>query len=216
MINFGTSAFIRIVHLNIAPRRREIRKRLEPSDGSGYDFHKRMRRDCRRHLLEGVPAAEILDQADSITRLPERASAKAAFEQLFKWRDSYPDVVYGFDEVRYESPSGLFSVKFEPQFGYSFGALQTAVHIWNTKKPPLNKQLVGAVLSLFPEVYSASSAPDDLAILSLRDRRLYRLSEMENTEKITSAIVTGIENIIEDESSIGPSPSLPPPGPITP
>ncbi|WP_234844933.1 hypothetical protein [Sinorhizobium meliloti] len=52
----------------------------------------------------------------------------------------------------------------------------TAVHLWNTQHD-LSGHLVRAALSSVAARHPMESRPDDFAVLSLRDRMLYRWSE---------------------------------------
>jgi hypothetical protein len=81
VIRFGFSAFLKFWSLNAKPQQTELqqtelRKRLAPSSGGGYDFHSSLRRQARRYLAGGEPLANVLTSAGTIKRPVERLSAR--------------------------------------------------------------------------------------------------------------------------------------------
>jgi hypothetical protein len=84
MLNFGTSAYLKLLALNPKPRDTEIRKRLR-GGGGGYDFHKAMRRVAVGGSCGRLSQAQVLAELDRIQRLPERKAATVAVENLSLW-----------------------------------------------------------------------------------------------------------------------------------
>lgn len=210
MPTFGFSAFLKLISLNDRPRRTAIRDRLLPSS-DGYDFHRSLKQRASRFLVDGEPMADVMASVGRITRAPEQNSARAALERLETWRSENPGAMVPYSSATYESPGGLFKVVFTPDFGLRLGTHDTAVHIWNTAKPALASRTVYAALSLFPGIYAnADGAPDDLALLSLREPpHLYRLSDGEEFAAVGARIAGSIEEIFREErDELG----LPPPG----
>lgn len=208
MITFGFSAFLKLLSLNDKPQWTEIRRRLAPS-GGGYDFHDSMRRLARRHLAAGTPMSDVLASAAAIVQTPERLSAIAGLERLALWRDESPGPVLDFAPVTFESPSHLFRVKFEPDFGLALYGRPTALHLWNTKRPPLARTAAHIALSLVAEKYEGQEdAPEALGVLSLREpTTLYLLKEAKEWSDVAASAVCQIEEAIE-----GPAPPPPAPG----
>lgn len=177
MPTFGTSAYLKVICLSDRRQRTELKKRLQPSNG-GYDFHGSLKRAAERLLVEGMPEAEVLSTLDNVTKAPERASAKAGIEMLAEWRRHHPGDIVDFATVTAEGPAGVAKVSFQPTFGLQIRNQVVAVHVWNTKFPPLDRRFVLGALSLFPAAYARTGkSPDDLAVLSLRDGSLIRLSD---------------------------------------
>ncbi len=176
MPTIGFSAYLKLISLNQRPRDTAIRGRVSPK-GGGYDFHRSMKRAAHRLLAEDAPLEEVLASLEAIKRPSERLSAIQALTRLAKWRGESPGELLAYAPATYAHNSGLFKVAFTPDFGVRLGRVGTAVHIWNTSKPPLTPRMVYAALSLFPELYDDNSAPDDFALLSLREPQFYRLSD---------------------------------------
>lgn len=84
-----------------------------------------------------------------------------------------------------------------------------AVHLWNTATPTLSPRMVYAALSLFAPLYAgADNPPDDIAVLSLREPRLYRLSEAGRFSGLGVSLASRIEDMLRDvRDELG----LPPP-----
>jgi len=117
--------------------------------------------------------------------------------------------------VTYESPAGLFRVNFTADFGVRIGRDAVAVHLWNTATPALSPRMVYAALSLFAPLYAATdNPPDDIAVLSLREPRLYRLSEAGRYAGLGSSLASRIEELLRDVSDeLGLPPPEDRPGP---
>lgn len=197
MPTLGFSYLLKLLCLNEKPQRTEIRKRFMPS-GDGYDFHRSLRRLARKLLAEGVPLADLLILADKIKSERERNSLKAALNQLNLWRASHPGPLLTFAPVVFQSPGKLFKIRFEPDFGLAIDGRATAIHIWNTKRPPLVQRMVFAALSWLPEHYEAADRrPDDFAVLSLRDGSLTRLSASREAHAIGPGVLSLLEQLFE-------------------
>ena len=198
MPTFGFSAFLKLLCLNERPQRREVRVRLMPSQG-GYDFHRSLRLLCRRFLVDGAALADLLTSADGLANSAEGRSARAGLEALDAWRRDNPGEIVAVPPRTFESPNGTFKIHFTPDFGLQEGRSVTAVHIWNTARPPLVERMVYAALSLVPELYEHEdiAPPSDFAVLSLPEMRLYRLSEAGDFTLISRRVVVMIEQLIE-------------------
>lgn len=209
MPTFGFSAFLKLVSLNSRPQLTEIRNRSNPSVG-GYDFHKSLRRLGHQLIADGEPLADLLQEAHGIARAPERKSAKAGLKRIHDWLASNPGKVLQFESVEYESPAKNFKVKYEPDFGIELNRSAVAVHIWNTGKPELDERMTYAALSWLPPLYAAvNSKPDDVAVLSLPENRLYRLSEVGDFTEVALRLVGRLDNLFENVRSEPPRPTRP-------
>lgn len=175
MPTFGLSAYLKLTSLNEKPRGTAIRGRV--AGGGGYDFHRSMKRGATQLLAEDARLEDVVATLQAIKQAPERLSAIQALERLAMWRSDNPGDLLRFTPMTYSHPSGLFKVAFTPDFGVELDGSGVAVHIWNTARPELSAKAVYAALSLFPNLYEGGHAPDDLAVLSLREPQLYRLSE---------------------------------------
>ena len=89
--------------------------------------------------------------------------------------------------------------------------MRVAVHIWKTQRPPLDVRMTYAALSLFSDLYDgAQGGPQDLAVLSVVDGRLYRLSDVPDQGILADRVAAFIENLIRDISEeISPPPPRP-------
>ena len=214
MPNFGFSAFLKLVCLNERPSRTEVRSRLRGGSG-GYDFHKSLRQRAHRYLGLAQPFDVVFASVDEITRTPERRSASEGLTRLHAWRDRHPGPILGVPPATYESPVGLFKVTFTPDFGIIRGGAAVAVHVWNTGRPTLDARMVYAALSLFSAPYAEQrQPPDDLAVLSLPDMRLYRLSEAGRSATLGASLAGRVEDLIRQaqrELGLPPLPERPRP-----
>lgn len=176
MPTIGFSAYLKLISLNERPRDTAIRGRVSPK-GGGYDFHRSMKRAAHRLLAESALLEDVLASLAVIKRSSERLSATQALTRLAGWRTNNPGELVSYKSATYTHGSGLFKVAFTPDFGVRPGRVGTAIHIWNTAKPALTPRTVYAALSLFPDLYDGADVPDDFALLSLRELRIFRLSE---------------------------------------
>lgn len=198
MPTFGLSAFLKLICLNERPGRTQMRTRLTPSTG-GYDFHRSLRLRAHRYLVDGEPMEEVLASVAGIARAPEQASARIGLQRLEEWRGAHPGVIVPFAPAIYESPARLFKISFTADFGVRLGRDVIAVHIWNTARPELSPRMVYAALSLFAPVYAAmEDSPDDIAVLSLREPRLYRLSEAGRYAGLGTSLAERIEEMLRE------------------
>lgn len=201
MPTFGLSAFLKLICLNERPGRTQMRARLTPSAGGGYDFHRSLRLRAHRYLVDGEPMEDIMASVTQIARAPEQASARLGLHRLEEWRLANPGAIIPYTPVTYESPSQLFKVTFTADFGVRIGSDGVAVHLWNTAFPSLSPRMVYAALSLFERPYSAAhNPPDDLAVLSLREPRLYRLSDAGRFAGLGASLAARIEDMMRDIS----------------
>ena len=209
MLNFGFSAFLKLLSLNERPQRTLIRSRLTPSSG-GFDFHRSFRLRAHRLIVDGEKFEAIIASVDEITRAPEQRSAREALQHLHDWRNENPGRVLNYRGATFESPSNSFKVNFEPNFGLEIGGVPTAVHIWNNATPRLSPRMTYAALSLFPGLYAGDAIPPrDFGVLSLREQRIYRLSDVTDQSALAAALVAAVERSI---SEISEELDLPSPG----
>ena len=215
MPTFGFSAFLKMLSLSIRRQRSEMRNRLLPSEG-GYDFHRSFRRLAGRYLGEGEDLAGLLSEADAITKAAEARSARNALEYLEEWRSEHPGQLFSFPARTYESPGRRFKVQYAPDFGIEIDGVRVAIHIWNTARTELDARMTYAALALFPDLYGDDGIdPQDLAVLSVPQRRLYRLSDMPDQTLLSQRVVEAFEALIDDvREDIGSE--LPPSSPDQP
>lgn len=200
MPTFGFSAFLKLLSLNPRPQHREVRVRLTPSGAGGYDFHRSLRLFCRRLLSGAASLNELLEAAEGLANKAEAKSAKSGIQSLAAWIAENPGEIVPIPPRTFVSPRDLFRVQFSPDFGIRMGHQLIAVHIWNTAKPDLNARMVYAALALLPDLYEdeSTSPPDDFAVLSLPDGKLYRLSDVGEYGLIAKRVVSSIEELISD------------------
>jgi hypothetical protein len=208
---FGFSAFLKLISLNSRPQRTLVRQRLSVSQSEGYDFHRSLKLRANRYLVDGVPLPDVLLTTAEIKRPPERRSAKTGLERLGIWRDFNAGPILSFEPVLFESPAKNFKVQFLPNFGIQLNRQNVAVHIWNTAKPDLDVRMAYAALSLFPSLYALQEVPpDDIAVLSLPNSQLYRLSEVEDQSEIGRRLVRRLDDLFEEVRDEPVKPSPPP------
>jgi hypothetical protein len=198
VLTFGFSAFLKILSLNDKPQRTEIRRRLNPPPGDGYDFHRRFRQLAHLYMIEGAPLSDMLASAAAITQLPERVSAVAALHRLALWRTKRDGQVLTFPPIVFESPSHLFKVRFEPDFGMLVQDKPTAIHLWNTKSVKLSPAATYASLALAAQAYQGQEfGPDDVGVLSMHEPpSLYRLSQVPARSALSTSAIEHIEGLI--------------------
>lgn len=210
MPTFGFSAFLKMLSLNQRPQRREMRNRLLPSGGGGYDFHRQFRLLAHRYLSGGEPLEELSAEAELYGNAAEGRAAQEALRFLQRWRDGMPGHVFSIQARVWESPRGLFKVRYTPDFGIEIDGSRVAVHIWKTQRPTLDARMTYAALALFSDSYvGVQDGPQDLAVLSVIDGRLYRLSDVDDQAVLTNRVAAAIENLIEELSEDIPPRHLP-------
>jgi len=198
MLKFGTSAFLKLLYQNAKPQRTTLRGRVRSGGGKPYDFHRSLRLRVKRRLVAGESLESILSTIGEIARKAERDSAQNGLEKLEAWRATHSGAISGFSPVTYESPAGLFSVSFSPDFGIQIGPRSVAAHVWNTKEPALVEHLTYGALSLFHPLYEGDGRPDDLAVLSVRDGVLYRLDDLAKYTALGTELATKIDDVIRE------------------
>ena len=212
MPTFGFSAFLKMLSLNPRPQRTEMRNRLLPSSGAGYDFHRQFRALAHRYLSGGEELEGLLAETESYGNAAEGRQAREALEFLEEWRRGMPGQLYAFDARTWTSPDEVFKVKYTPDFGIEIDGVRVAVHIWKTQRPPLDPRMTYAALSLFPELYVEDpNGPEDFAVLSVLDGRLYRLSDVPDQSVLAGRVAAFIEEMITDIND-----EIAPPSPRTP
>lgn len=198
-----------------------MRDRLQPSSDA-YDFHRSLRLRANRFLVRGESMETIVESIAGIVKAAEQNSVRTGLSALMEWRRQNPGEIIEYPSGMLESPTGSFRVNFTPDFGMLSRGKRTAVHIWNTKRPDFNRRLAYAAMSLFPPVYAGMpDAPEDLAVLSLRDGELYQLSSAVDHSRLGAAILASIDALtqsVSEELGLPPPrhdrPSAPPPAPI--
>lgn len=211
MPTFGFSAFLKMLSLNPRPQRTEMRNRLLPSSGGGYDFHRQFRLLAHRYLSDGEALAALYAEAAGYGNVAEGRQAREALEFLEEWRETFTGSVFSFEPKTWESPEDVFKVRYTPDFGIEIDGIRVAVHIWKTQRPPLDARMTYAALSLFSDLYDQHpNGPQDLAVLSVLDGRLYRLSDVADQSVLAERVVIFIENLIEDITDEISTPSTPP------
>ena len=205
MVTFGFSAFLKLLSLNDRPQKTEIRKRLGPPSG-GYNYHRSLRLHARRYLLTGESLGSVIASAETITRTSERQSAVAALERLAMWRDEHPGEMVTPPLIAFESPSHLFRVRFEPDFGLRLGGKTTAFHIWNTKRPRLAPGITYAALTAVAQAFEGQQGvPDDIGVLSMREPpAAYLLSDVPNQDMLAARVIARLEDIFRGSTPPAP------------
>jgi hypothetical protein len=195
MPTFGFSAFLKLLSLNVRPQRREVRQRFTPSEG-GYDFHRSLRLRAHRLIVDSEDLQDLIDESGTIKNAAERRSLIAGLKQLDSWREANPGKVVPVPGSTYASPNGHFKVSFLPDFGWRMGGQSIAVHVWNTGIK-LSPRMTYAALALAQSAYTERSPPDDVAVLSLPDFKLYRLSDVPDPMRLARVIAVGLEGVFE-------------------
>lgn len=191
MLNFGTSAYLKLLALNPKPRDTELRNRLV-SSGGGYDFHKRMRRIATLYATGNADWGATLRELNAINEGPERTSATHALGKLTEWLGGQSAQVVVGGDVKAVSPTGLFSVKFAPDFGLDLNGKRFRVHIWNTKQPAVRLREAIGTIGLFSDETDAS----ELAILSLRTGELFASANVQSAKDLALLLARDIERRI--------------------
>ncbi|PTM99043.1 hypothetical protein [Mycoplana dimorpha] len=172
---FGFSAFLKLINSNPKPQKRLVRDRFRPSTG-GYDFHKSLRQRVQKIAFENLGFLEALTSATEISKKAERDSAIRGLRQFFVWRQKNVGDLSACESFLFSSPKSLFKVEFTPTFLIELNGRRTAVHLWNTRQT-LSAGLVNASLCMVANRHPLEARPDDFAVLSLQDGRLFRWSD---------------------------------------
>lgn len=207
MPTFGFSAFLKLLSLNPKPQRREVKGRLSPSTG-GYDFHRSLRLKVRRLMVDNEDLEALLEDASTLRNPAERRSVEEGLRFLDSWRSANPGEVLDLASTLYVSPHENFKVSFAPDFGYRMGDKAVAIHVWNTGTVQLSERMTYAALQLMASSYEEHLAPGDLAVLSLPDRKLYRLSSVSDQSALAAIIAADLDRTFEDvrDSLLPPPP----------
>lgn len=192
MLNFGTSAYLKLLALKPKARDRELKKRLMP-DGGGYDFHKAMRRIAVGYASGKYTKNELQSKIANITRDAERNAAAIAVPRFYEWLGGRPIHALDDAELRAESPSGHFSVKFSPDFEIEHGGKSIHVHLWNTANPKIDERDVIGTMGLFAQQNIFYS----LGILSLQSLDFFVINDIKSSQTISALIASQIENRID-------------------
>lgn len=201
MTNFGFSAFLKLIHLNERPRRTELRNRIRGGSGSGYDYHRSLRGLAKKHIVDDRDVASLYGEAETISNLAERNSAKSGLAVLQNWRVNNPGRVLAAERVTIDSPLGAYKVTCSPDFGIDTGGVKLAVHIWNTKKPNLDRRLVAAALTPFFDPVGKQGF-DEIAVLSLQTGQLYRLADTKPHLALAAVVFEHVDNLIEELNDV--------------
>lgn len=169
MTIFGTSAYLKLLALNPQPRDTELRKRIWPTGGNGYDFHRAMRRISTEFASGAIDWTSTKARLKAIKKPEERKSAISASFALVRWVKSRPIRLIDGAERTVSSPNDTFAVRFTPDFEIDLDGVATQVHIWNTKKPTIRIREAIGTLGLFV----SKDKPRSIAILSLRTGELF-------------------------------------------
>lgn len=205
-MTFGFSAFVKLVSLNQRPRITEMRKRLGPSTGGGYDFHKLTRELLHQLLVDRASGDELIAKAELIKNPYERTSAIAAIKKVIELQAAFVGSPFELPEMTYESPAGVFKVKLQADFGAIVSGARVGIHVWNTKEPALDSRLTRAALSLFGGQFE--DLTDDLAVLDLRRSTLIRMGDPDRHAALADRMVSYLEEMFLDLRSgrdVGPS-----------
>lgn len=196
MPTFGFSAFLKLLSLNPRPQRREVRMRLTPSEG-GYDFHRSLRLKSGRLVLGGEKLESLIDEAVTLANPAERRSLEAGLRQLDQWRTETAAAAFPIPPALYTSPADEFRISFVPDFGCVLGGQTIAVHLWNTNSVALSPRMSFAALALVRSAYEGDVVPDDLAVLSLPENRLYRLSDVPDQSRLAAIVAANLDRLFE-------------------
>jgi hypothetical protein len=208
MVNFGFSAFVRLLSLNDRPQATVMRQRLGPASDGGYDFHKQMRRFARRYLVGGEPLQDLLAAAEAIKNPAEACSAVAALGKLETWHEETGGRIVEFGPATYVSPGKLFTVKFDPTVALHISGRTAPIEIWNTMQPPLSQGPTYAALSIAAEAYASQGIElENIGLLSLQNPvRLYLLTDVPRQTVIAATLVSRFEEMIRSPQPPRPRP----------
>lgn len=218
VVSFGFSAFLKVICLSERAQKRKLKERLLPSDG-GYNYHRSLDVLIQK-VLGGASTDEINWDINKIKKIPERKSVENGLEIFSNWRKKNQNDICMLPNAIYRHPSGEFAVKYAPSFGMKIDGVQTSIAIWNTKEPKLIQTYVQGALHLAATAYAnVENQPQDLAVLSLRNGVLYKLSDAREAKRIGENLATAIDiELRRLRAELGPAsehrrPSPPPPPP---
>mgnify|MGYP001043916887 CR=1 FL=1 len=188
MTTFGTSAYLKLLALNPAPRDSEVRRRLSPRKG-GYDFHKQMRRIATEYASGAFDWKMAELKFKQIKRLPERTSAISAAIALRDWVNGRPINLISESAIDTSSPNGIYAVRFWPDFQIDLNGTTTNVHIWNTFRPSITLREAIGTLGLFID----DENPASLAILCLRTKEIYQTTDVSAARELARILALDVE-----------------------
>lgn len=189
MTTFGMSAYLKLLALNSPPRDTVIRNRIWKAGGTGYDFHKTMRKIATEFAMGSADWPTTKMRLKAIRQAPERKSATAAAFALARWGAGRPIRIPKGAELRSSSPNDIFSVRFLPDFEIDLDGTPTRIHIWNTKRPSIRLREAIGTLGLFvPE-----HAPRSIAVLSLRTNELFMATDYESASQLARLLALDVE-----------------------
>ena len=211
---FGYSAFLRLIHLNPRPQSTALKQRLAKSD-SGYDFHRRLRRDVGKFFADERSLPELLSDVSSVVRDAERRSLEEGLKRAAQWRALQAGSFISLPAAVYESPRALYRVKLSPEFGYLDANGCVAVHVWNTGKIKLDPRLVYSTLALFSNPFRMGEPKADVAMLCLKTLRLFRLAPTPELLFVGIRIASALETVFENlrDRPADHQKRIPPPAP---
>ena len=216
---FGFSAFLKFICSNEKPQKRILRERHNPNKSGGYDFHKSMRRGIQRMAFDGASYEQVAASFSSIKNPPERISALKCLKEFDAWMKIHKASLSSFPEIVFSSPNGVFNISFRADFIAEMGGRVTAVHVWNTNHKLSSNLVLCALCLVAQNAPLTPSRPDDFAVLSMRDGRIYKWSDatkehgifaeklMLNYEKVCHIVRDELKlPSIKDDKRDGPHP----------
>lgn len=220
MTTFGFSTYLKLICSTPKVQNTTVRNRVFPKMDGGYDFHRSLRLLAQRRCSGHEEISVLLSEAEKIVREPESKSAKEGLIALEKWLLKNKGQTVSVNSIRISSPSSSFFVSYAPDFGIQSDGGVIAVHLWNTKKPALDRRFVVGALSAVSGAYEAALGyPLEAAVLSLRDGSFYTSKDADiATKKLGTSMLAAIDSIFEkikggEEKGKAPaiSPFAPPP-----
>lgn len=189
MTTFGTSAYMKLLGLNPKPRDTELRDRILPTGGGGYDFHKAMRRIASEFASDEADWTTTKARLRAIKKRPERESATAAAFAFKRWGNGRSIRLLADSEQRVSSPNEVFSIKFSPDFEIELDGVPTRIHIWNTKKPHIRiREAIGTLGHFVTE-----DSPSSIGVLSLRTGELFLPTDYSSSRELARILAIDIE-----------------------
>lgn len=175
---FGFSAFLRVICLNEKPQKTAIFNRHSPAEDGGYDYHRKLKSSIQSLASGSRSLREVLKEIALIKSPSERRSTKQGVVKFLRWLSRNGSTVTFCEPIVFDSPLGLFKVRFEANCVVEINGRRTALHVWNTQQPKLREREVIAALKMVQRVTSREAdLVDDFAVLSLRDGHLYKWSD---------------------------------------
>lgn len=172
----GFSAYLKLVCIKESQQKRALRERYS-SGKKGYDFHRSLRLMINGIAIDKMPVHQALGSLNNIKKKAEKNSATNGIKRFLTWLSPITKPFQPCESLTFSSPNKNYKILFKPDFLTELSGRRTAVHIWNTKTK-LSEDIVlaslCAVASRYPDTHLR---PDDFAVLSLQDGKLYAWSE---------------------------------------